>query len=161
RRGMEPAALRKFLRGDLDWIVMKCLEKVRARRYETANSLAADIERHLKHEPVAAGPPSTLYMLKKFITRNIWPVAFMWPAAALAIAGLIGTSIGLHRATMARIRADENAARAERSAAVARAAEAGAFREAYSAKMQSASDALERGQMDAAKDYLDSAPKDL
>jgi serine/threonine protein kinase len=55
---------------DLDWIVMKCLEKDRARRYETANSLANDVERHLKHEPVVARPPSMAYRARKFIRRN-------------------------------------------------------------------------------------------
>src|SRR5205823_6596145 len=75
RRRMEPGALRKRLRGDLDWIVMKCLEKNRTRRYETASNLAADVERHLKNEPVAAGPPNTLYTLRKFVTRNKWPAA--------------------------------------------------------------------------------------
>jgi len=58
------------LRGDLDWIVMKCLEKDRARRYETANGLAQDIERHLSHEPVVASPPSNLYRFQKLVRRN-------------------------------------------------------------------------------------------
>src|SRR5205809_789144 len=55
---------------DLDWIVMKCLEKDRARRYETANGLARDIERHLNNEPVVASPPSNLYRFQKFVRRN-------------------------------------------------------------------------------------------
>jgi len=61
RRGLEPPKLVSELRGDLDWIVMKCLEKDRARRYETANGLAADLKRHLSNEPVVACPPSKLY----------------------------------------------------------------------------------------------------
>ena len=56
--------------GDLDWIVMKCLEKDRTRRYATANGLAADIQRHLSQEPVVACPPSTAYRLEKFTRRN-------------------------------------------------------------------------------------------
>ena len=56
-----------LLRGDLDWIVMKCLEKNRTRRYETANSLAQDLERHLNHEPVEACPPSAAYEFQKFV----------------------------------------------------------------------------------------------
>jgi eukaryotic-like serine/threonine-protein kinase len=55
---------------DLDWIVMKCLQKDRTRRYETANGLAADIEHHLSHEPVVARPPSTAYRVQKFVRRN-------------------------------------------------------------------------------------------
>ena len=59
-----------LLRGDLDWIVMKCLEKDRTRRYDTANGLAADIQRHLNNEPVIARPPSTLYRFQKMFRRN-------------------------------------------------------------------------------------------
>src|SRR6185369_11976787 len=58
------------LKGDLDWIVMKCLEKDRARRYETANGLAADLNRHLKNEPVVARPPSAGYRFQKLVRRN-------------------------------------------------------------------------------------------
>jgi serine/threonine protein kinase len=58
------------LASDLDWIVMKCLEKDRTRRYETANGLASDVERHLQHEPVMARPPSTVYRARKFLRRN-------------------------------------------------------------------------------------------
>ena len=60
RRQAEPPKLIHLLRGDLDWIVMKCLEKDRTRRYETANGLALDIQRHLNNEPVVARPPSRL-----------------------------------------------------------------------------------------------------
>ena len=63
----EPIAL---LRGDLDWIVMKCLEKDRTRRYETANGLAADLKRHLNNEPVVARPPATAYRFQKAFRRN-------------------------------------------------------------------------------------------
>src|SRR5207247_2479723 len=58
-RGTEPIKLVKQLRGDLDWIVLKALEKDRTRRYQTANALAVDIQHHLNHEPVSAGSPST------------------------------------------------------------------------------------------------------
>ena len=70
RRQTEPPKLIHLVRGDLDWIVMKCLEKDRTRRYETANGLAQDIERHLEHEPVVARPPSTAYRVQKFVRRN-------------------------------------------------------------------------------------------
>ena len=59
-----------LLRGDLDWIVMKCLEKDRSRRYETANALALDLERPLRHEPVLAQPPSATYRFRKFVRRH-------------------------------------------------------------------------------------------
>ncbi len=66
RRGTEPAKLGSVIRGDLDWIVMKCLEKDRSRRYETATALARDVERYLKDEPVEACPPTAGYRLRKF-----------------------------------------------------------------------------------------------
>ena len=69
-RKAEPPKLIHLLRGDLDWIVMKALEKDRTRRYETANGLAADIQRHLNNEPVMARPPSELYRIQKLVRRN-------------------------------------------------------------------------------------------
>jgi len=106
RRSTEAPKLIRLLKGDLDWIVMKCLEKDRSRRYETANGLAADLKRYLNYEPVNAGPPSAVYALKKFVVRNKWPVILNATVAALTVAGLIGTSIGMGRATLARVQAD-------------------------------------------------------
>src|SRR5881394_1926535 len=70
----EPAKLSNLLRGELDWIVMKTLEKDRNRRYETASGFAADVQRYLKDEPVQACPPSAAYRLRKFARRNKGPV---------------------------------------------------------------------------------------
>jgi serine/threonine protein kinase/tetratricopeptide (TPR) repeat protein len=69
-RGVDPGRLNALVRGDLDWIVMKCLEKDRARRYDTASGLARDIERFLDDEPVQARPPTTAYRLQKFVRRH-------------------------------------------------------------------------------------------
>jgi tetratricopeptide (TPR) repeat protein/serine/threonine protein kinase len=69
-RQTEPTKLTKLVRGELDWIVMKCLEKDRNRRYETANGLALDVQRYLNDEPVQACPPSAGYRLRKFVRRN-------------------------------------------------------------------------------------------
>ncbi|MHC5542694.1 serine/threonine-protein kinase, partial [Singulisphaera rosea] len=74
-RKTEPARLSKLVRGEVDWIVMKCLEKDRTRRYQTANALARDVERYLKDEPVEACPPSTGYLLRKFTRRYRMPMA--------------------------------------------------------------------------------------
>jgi eukaryotic-like serine/threonine-protein kinase len=87
RRGTEPPKLIHMVRGDLDWIVMKCLEKDRTRRYESAAGLARDIERHLAHEPVVARPPSTAYRAEKFARRNR---GLVLAAAAVAAALLLG-----------------------------------------------------------------------
>jgi len=69
-RGVAGATLSRTLRGDLDWIVMKCLEKDRTRRYETANGLAMDLHRHLQSEAITARPPSSAYLVQKLIKRN-------------------------------------------------------------------------------------------
>jgi len=91
-RKVAPDVLRKLIRGDLDWIVMKALEKERTRRYETANELAADIERHLGDEPVSAGPPSAGYRLHKFVLRNrVAVITFSLVTAALAIGATTAT----------------------------------------------------------------------
>src|SRR5262249_14829630 len=69
-RGSDPKRLSQLFRGELDWIVMKALEKDRNRRYETASAFAADVQRYLHDEPVLACPPSTWYRFKKFARRN-------------------------------------------------------------------------------------------
>jgi eukaryotic-like serine/threonine-protein kinase len=92
RRHSEPPQLIHLLRGDLDWIVMRCLEKDRKRRYETANSLADDIVRHLHNEPVAARPPSRLYRFRKLVQRNKVMVA---AAAAVMLALVLGLTSSL------------------------------------------------------------------
>jgi serine/threonine protein kinase/WD40 repeat protein len=100
--GEEFEALGKLLRGDLDWIVMKCLEKDRQRRYETANGLAADIQRHLANEPVIARPPSAAYRFQKAWRRN--RVVFSAGATVVTalIAGLGLAGLGLREATVER-----------------------------------------------------------
>jgi len=93
---------------DLDWIVMKCLEKDRTRRYETANGLAQDIERHLNHEPVAARPPSTAYRIQKSVRRNrVMVTAGMAVAAALVLGVVVSTWLAV-RASRQRARAEAN-----------------------------------------------------
>jgi serine/threonine protein kinase/WD40 repeat protein len=77
------------LRGDLDWIVLKALEKDRKRRYDTANAFAEDLQRHLRHEPVLARPPSSVYLLQKAIRRNRSAFAIVATTALLLVAGVI------------------------------------------------------------------------
>ena len=97
-RKTEPQKLLSLLKGELDWVVMKCLEKSPERRYETANALARDIERYLADEPVEARPPSTRYRLEKFLQRNKGPVIAAGCILLALIGGMIGTGIGLVRA---------------------------------------------------------------
>src|SRR5207244_3843067 len=94
-RGTEPAKLTKLVRGELDWIVMKALEKDRTRRYETANGFAADVLRYLSGEAVQAHPPSTAYRLKKFVRRNRGQVVAAGLVLAALVAGIAGTTLGL------------------------------------------------------------------
>ncbi|MEX2168352.1 MAG: protein kinase [Pirellulales bacterium] len=91
-RHTEPARLSKDVRGELDWIVMKALEKDRNRRYETASGFAADIERHLHDEPVEAGPPSAAYRFRKFARRN--RTALATGALSLFFLVLLGGGVG-------------------------------------------------------------------
>jgi WD40 repeat protein/tRNA A-37 threonylcarbamoyl transferase component Bud32 len=91
----------KEVRGDLDWIVMKCLEKDRGRRYETANGLAMDLRRHLDHEPVIARPPSRLYRVQKIIQRNRLTFAAASVIALVLVAAVIVSSQLAFRATKA------------------------------------------------------------
>jgi tetratricopeptide (TPR) repeat protein len=86
-RQMEPARLTKLVRGELDWIVMKALEKDRARRYETANGFARDVERYLAGEPVLAAPPSARYRVGKFLRRHRGP---LMAAATVLLALTLG-----------------------------------------------------------------------
>ncbi len=108
-RRTDPTTLSRSLRGDLDWIVMKCLEKDRTRRYETANGLAMDVRRYLASEPIEAGPPSGVYRLRKFVTRNRGPVAAGLAIAIVLMLGTVGTSVGLMRALAAETDAEQRA----------------------------------------------------
>ncbi|SIO58316.1 WD40 repeat [Singulisphaera sp. GP187] len=92
QRRMEPARLTRLVRGDLDWIVMKCLEKDRSRRYETAAGVAADLRRYLDDEPVLACPPSAVYRFRKLIRRHR-SVAVSAAAVALAVVGLATSTL--------------------------------------------------------------------
>jgi len=98
-RGVEPAKLMKIVRGDLDWIAMKALEKDRARRYQTANGFAQDVQRFLEDAPIQARPPSTIYRFRKFARRNrralmagaVSVVALL--VALVAVAGSVGWAL--------------------------------------------------------------------
>ncbi|RIK68867.1 MAG: hypothetical protein DCC65_01680 [Planctomycetota bacterium] len=90
-RSTDTRTLLRQLRGDLDWIVMKCLEKDRTRRYETANGLALEIRRFLNNEPVLAGPPSVSYRARKFIRRNRTACVAAFAILMLSVASVIAT----------------------------------------------------------------------
>ncbi len=132
RRSTDSSKLAHQLRGDLDWIVMKCLEKDRTRRYETANGLAADLKRHLNNETVVARPPSSAYRFQKLVRRN--KIAFT-AATAIAVAlllGIIGSTWQAVRAT----RAKREALAAKAQAVEAQASESRLRQQADTARSQ-------------------------
>jgi serine/threonine protein kinase/Tfp pilus assembly protein PilF len=120
-RGLEPRRLSGLFKGELDWIVMKALEKDRNRRYDTASAFALDLQCYLADEPVQAGPPSKAYRLKKFVRRNKGPVLAGLLILVVLLVGILGTSIGLWRARNEAIKAarerDEAEAARDRAAA--------------------------------------------
>ncbi len=120
-RDVQPGELCKIVRGDLDWVVMKALEKDRTRRYETANELAMDIERHLHDEPVSAGPPSVRYRLHKFVRRHRTAVASGLLVVAAIVGGLVVSTTMYFRAEQALRREAAARAEAERQASVSQA----------------------------------------
>ncbi len=112
KRQTEPRRLHKLVAGDLDWIVMKCLEKDRIRRYETANGLALDIQRHLQDEAVSASPPGQFYKLQKMVRRN----KLACTAVACVLLALV---LGLGASLWQAGRANHEAARAQNEASLA------------------------------------------
>jgi WD40 repeat protein len=108
-RQTEPKKLTALLRGELDWVVMKCLEKQRDRRYETANGLARDIQRYLADEPVEARPPSAGYRLAKFVKRHKGQVIAASLVLLALLAGMTGTTWGLIEAKQQEGRANDRA----------------------------------------------------
>lgn len=108
--------LQKELRGDLDWVVLKAMEKDRSRRYETANALAMDLQRHLDNEPVLARPPSTFYRTQKFVRKHRVIVAAAATVALVLVAG-VATSTALYLNSVAAERRTASALAALRSTA--------------------------------------------
>ena len=110
RRRTDASTLLRRLRGDLDWIVLKCLEKDRTRRYETVSELAADVQRHLADEAVLARAPTWSYRLSKIVRRNRGQFV---AAAAVLLALLVGVATTTHYWLLARTRAEEASAQAK------------------------------------------------
>ncbi len=143
RRGADPPKLIHLLKGDLDWIVMKCLEEDRTRRYETANGLAVDLKRHLNHEPVVARPPSAVYRLQKAWKRHRPAFA---AGGAVVFALLIGFTMAVwfwsrergsrQTAVEAQHQAEQNAEVADRARNEALAHALTAKRSVYAADMK-------------------------
>jgi WD40 repeat protein/serine/threonine protein kinase len=158
-RGLEPKKLSGMVRGELDWIVMKCLEKDRNRRYETANGLAADLERYLHDEPVQACPPSSWYRFRKLALRNkaalatgaVFAAGLAVAAAALALSNVLVTrerdekAQALVKATEQEGLANTSAAEAKKQQTISGEQALLARRRYYAAQMNLAEQAWETG----------------
>jgi WD40 repeat protein len=168
-RASDPPRLVSLIRGDLDWIVMKALEKDRTRRYETANGLAADLKRHLNNEPVVARPPSATYRLRKALRRNKLAFAAMASVALALVVGLAAATWQFLRerqtrkraemAEQAQIRLRETAQRAQASETQLRqlgdAQKLDARLRAYASDMNLAQQALAANNLGRAQELLD------
>ncbi len=116
KRQEQPQALRRHLRGELDWITMKALEKDRTRRYGSPSELAADINRYVKNEPVLAGQPSTMHRARKFVQRHRFGVSVAAAMAFLLISFAITMAVQARRTAKERDRANREAAASKRVA---------------------------------------------
>ncbi|MCA9029037.1 MAG: serine/threonine protein kinase, partial [Planctomycetaceae bacterium] len=114
-RRLHPGRLRQLLRGELDWVVMKSLEKDRSRRYQTASDLAQDLTNYLTGEAVTARPPSTWYQLQKFARRNRGLVAATFLIGLALVGGIIGTTYGLIQANEKTELAQDEQRKAQRN----------------------------------------------
>jgi serine/threonine protein kinase/tetratricopeptide (TPR) repeat protein len=159
-RKSDPKRLSRLCRGELDWIVMKALEKDRNRRYETANGFAMDVQRYLADEPVLACPPAAGYRLRKFVRRNKGPVLTTTLVLLALVAGIIGT-------TWQAVRADQRA-EGERLAKLAEADRAEGERKAkQQAQQEKANAEVREAEIKAVLDFVESKifaaarPKDL
>ena len=169
RRSADTSKLLHQLKGDLDWIVMKCLEKDRTRRYETANALASDLKRHLANEPVVARPPSAGYRFQKAFRRNKLVFVAATAVAAALVAGIVVSTWEAIRAEKARAgeatqrqmaqvnlqRAQENERKAQRAQADEARQREMAQAQAYAADVNLAHQALEDENLGRALELLE------
>jgi WD40 repeat protein/serine/threonine protein kinase len=142
-----PESLVRQIRGELDWITMRAMEKDRTRRYPSASELAADIRRHLQDEPVLASPPGAAYRSRKFVKRNRIAVTAGSLVVAALVTGLAVSMIGFVQASRQRDRAVE--------------AEGQATRQAFLANIAAAEAALATNEISAVRRHLDAVPADL
>jgi WD40 repeat protein len=154
-------SLNPEMRGDVETIVAKAMEKDRARRYQSAADLAADLRRWPNHEPILARPASALYHLRKFAWRHRNLVAGVLATGLALLLGLVGTSLFAIAEARQRGQAEENARQAQRSALAANQEKSEALYQAYRASLAAASAALEVHDVADAARHLESAPEDL
>jgi len=158
-RGLEPKKLSGLIRGELDWIVMKALEKDRDRRYETANGLGRDIERYLHDEPVQACPPSAAYRLRKLVRRNKGPALVATALVTVLVAVALGATIAAFREQRLKREAEESAKSAQESADSERAARQDLERTLYFERIALADQRLAADHRDQVEELLEQCPE--
>jgi len=165
-RQTSPTALRRQLRGDLDWICLTALDKDKARRYGSPAELAADLERHLDDQPILARPPSTRYVVAKFVRRHRTLVVAAVLVLAALVAGLGGTTWQLlrfrdarDRALAAQVAAEAHERRADAERIRAEHNEESNQFQRYVASVRAAEAALQTGDGQLAMEHLDAAPE--
>ncbi|MEM9657655.1 MAG: serine/threonine-protein kinase, partial [Planctomycetota bacterium] len=159
-RQAEPKRLCTVIRGELDWIVMKALEKDRTRRYATANGFRADIERYLQGEPVTAAPPGNLYRLAKLVKRHRTAAAVTLFIAASMLLAIVGTSVGMARAYIEKTRADEEARAAQTARRRSEVAREQATYWQYASSIPAADSFLRESATGTARSILRNAPEE-
>jgi serine/threonine protein kinase/tetratricopeptide (TPR) repeat protein len=162
RQSAEPPKLVHFIRGDLDWIVMKALEKDRTRRFESASGLALDVQRFLKNEPIEARPPSSLYRFQKLVRRN---KAVFAGAAGVVAALVLGLGLSLYLFVQERHALKRAVAAERRQAELREQAEKGLALEKHAlemvpitAKFKEAGELMGQGLFDKAEDVMSDVP---
>jgi serine/threonine protein kinase/WD40 repeat protein len=160
-RQIDAAKLSGLVKGDLDWIVLKALDKERSRRYDTAAGFAADISRHLKDEPVTAAPPTLNYRTRKFIRKHRTGTIGTAAVGLMVIAGLIATTWQWNRAENNAVAALKNQKIAEAQTKVAETARAAAEHESYIANIGLARSAMEDTNWSEVRSRLDACPQDV
>ena len=182
QRSTDARQLDQFLRGDLDWIVMKAIDKERNRRYDTASSFAADLQRFLENEEIEARPPSVSYRMQKFFRRNKGPAIAASLILVTLLLGIIGTTVGMLRAKRdaernrqltiaakqsaesereAKSKAERAAERESQERIKAQEAEEKLLEQSYFQLINLAHGELNRGRPAAALALLDDCPADL
>lgn len=189
QRGIDPKQLSRSLAGDLDWIVMKALDKERSRRYDTAVGFAKDIERYLNDEAVEACPPSAGYRLKKVLNKHRGKVVAASMLLCALIIGIIGTSLGFYQAKIAETKANQSEAKTfaalegvtkerdekekqrqiaedakqaeEHQRKIAEQQKTDLEHQAYRLGLQTAYNSLEAGELDSARETLETLPERL
>ncbi|MHC4416860.1 MAG: tetratricopeptide repeat protein [Planctomycetota bacterium] len=162
-RRTDPRTLRRRLKGDLDWITMKAMEKQRARRYSSVSELAADIRRHLGDEPVIAGPPSAVYRLRKVVRRHKLGVTTAAAIVVVLLAGIAATSWQAVRATDAERLAEDRLTETEtaRAAAAREADIARSVNEFLNRDLLAAVDPRQQGRDVTMREVLDTASENI